>query len=95
MTKGRHVSVLVTKNRVGSYPDRPVSSPPTYILPQPTVLNHNALDYTSMPNTPFDFFDDNEYEHGFCECFKDPISCLASYCCTWYTHLNNLCLIYF
>ena len=35
-----------------------------------------------MPqNPPFDFFGRNGYDQGFCECYMDPVFCIATYCC--------------
>jgi hypothetical protein len=35
-----------------------------------------------MPATPFDFFEKNGYENGFCSCHKDPLCCVSALCCT-------------
>jgi Cys-rich protein (TIGR01571 family) len=37
-----------------------------------------------MPSKPFDYFDQHEYEHGFCECYKNPLICVVGWffpCC--------------
>lgn len=32
-------------------------------------------------NGPFDCFNRNGYDHGFCECYRDPICCLSTCFC--------------
>jgi hypothetical protein len=34
-----------------------------------------------MVQSPFDFIDQNGYDQGFCQCFMDPLWCLASCFC--------------